>query len=90
MHSKTSTDDYGRPPYKCGTCKDAKPRLTMLNSPSPRMRPLARMMMGVSDSLRQLRQYQLIKPPIVRARVKEGVLYMPGNIFVSALLRYLH
>lgn len=35
------------------------------------------MMMGVSDSLRQLRQYQLINPPIVRAMVNDGVLYMP-------------
>lgn len=72
--------DYGRlkrTPYRCGTCRDARPRLTILNSPSPRMSPLARIMMGVSDCLRQLRQYQLINPPIVRAMVKDGVLYMP-------------
>jgi hypothetical protein len=25
-----------------------------------------------------LRHHRLISPPIVRARVKEGVLYMPG------------
>jgi hypothetical protein len=64
-------------PYRCGTCRDARPRLTILNSPSPKMSPLARMMMGVSDCLRQLRQYQFINPPIVRAMVKDGVLYMP-------------
>lgn len=33
-----------------GTFKLANARFTMLKSPSPRMRPLAKMMMGVSDS----------------------------------------
>lgn len=38
--------------------------------------------MGVSDCLRQLRQYQLINPPIVRAMVKDGVLYIPELEFL--------
>lgn len=32
---------------------------------------------GVSSLRRYCRQYQLIRPPIVRASVKDGTLYMP-------------
>ena len=35
---------------RCGTFKLASARFTMLKRPSPRMRPLAKMMTGVSDS----------------------------------------
>jgi hypothetical protein len=41
------------------------------------MSPLASTMIGVSLLPFQRRHHRLIKPPIVRASVKEGVLYMP-------------
>jgi hypothetical protein len=52
------------------------------------MSPLARMMIGVSDLLRQLRQYQFINPPIVLAMVKDGVLYMPELVSDISQLLY--
>jgi hypothetical protein len=63
--------------YKCGTFKLASKRFTMLNNPSPKINPLASTMIGVSLLPFQRRHHRLIKPPIVRASVKEGVLYMP-------------
>ena len=63
--------------HRCGTCRLARARLTILTTPSPRMRPLARTMTGVSSRPRYTLQYQFNRPPIVRARVNEGTLYMP-------------
>lgn len=63
---------------RCGTLRLARHKFTILKRPSPRMRPLARTIMGVSFSFRQPRQYQFNRPPMVRAKVKEGVLYMPS------------
>lgn len=55
----------------------ASSKFKMLSSPSPRMSPLANTMTGVSSRFLYQRQYQLIKPPTVRANVNDGVLYMP-------------
>ena len=63
--------------HRCGTSRLARTKLAILTTPSPRMRPLARTMTGVSSRFRYTRQYQFNRPPIVRARVKEGTLYMP-------------
>lgn len=41
------------------------------------MSPLASTMIGVSLLPFQRLHHRLINPPIVRAKVKEGVLYMP-------------
>lgn len=35
------------------------------------------MMSGVVDRFRKLNQYQLKIPPMARAKVNEGTLYMP-------------
>jgi hypothetical protein len=64
---------------RCGTFKLARPRFTILNKPSPKINPLARTMIGVSLLPFHFRHQRLIRPPIVRAKVKEGVLYMPGQ-----------
>ena len=63
--------------HRCGTCRLARAKLTILTTPSPRMRPLARTMTGVSSRPRYTLQYQFNRPPMVRARVNEGTLYMP-------------
>jgi hypothetical protein len=68
--------------YKCGTLKLASKRFMMLKSPSPRIRPLASTIIGVSLLPFQRRHHKLSKPPIVRARVKLGVLYIPGTELV--------
>jgi len=64
-------------PHRCGTLKLASPRFTMLNSPSPRINPLANTMIGVSLRPFHLLHHRLIRPPIARANVNDGVLYMP-------------
>ena len=65
--------------YRCGTLRLARSRFTILNSPSPRMRPLAKTIIGVSLRPFQRRHQRLISPPSVRASVKDGVLYMPAS-----------
>lgn len=49
----------------------------MLRNPSPRIKPDAMMINGVVDCFRTLSQYQLTIPPMARASVNEGTLYMP-------------
>ena len=63
--------------HKCGTSKLANSKFTMLTTPSPRISPLASTITAVSSRRRYVCQYQLTKPPIVRASVNDGVLYMP-------------
>lgn len=63
---------------RCGTLKLASARFNILNKPSPRIKPLARIIIGVSVSFLQDLQYQFTNPPIVLANVNEGVLYMPA------------
>lgn len=63
--------------YRCGTFKLANNKFTMLNSPSPRINPLARTIIGVSLLPFHRLHHKLTSPPTVRARVNEGVLYMP-------------
>ena len=63
--------------YKCGTFKLARRRFTMLKSPSPRIRPLASTMIGVSLRPFHRLHHKLRSPPIVRANVNDGVLYIP-------------
>jgi hypothetical protein len=55
----------------------ANPRFTMLNNPSPKINPLASTIIGVSLLPFHLFHHKLISPPIVLARVNDGVLYMP-------------
>jgi hypothetical protein len=61
----------------------ANNKFTMLNKPSPRMRPLARTIIGVSSLPFHLLHHKLINPPIVRASVKLGVLYMPTQMLAN-------
>jgi hypothetical protein len=56
----------------------ANPKFTMLNNPSPKIKPLASTMIGVSLLPLHLLHHKLISPPIVLARVNDGVLYMPA------------
>jgi hypothetical protein len=55
----------------------------MLNSPSPRIKPLASTMMGVSLLPFHLLHHRLMRPPTVRANVNDGVLYMPIATLVT-------
>ena len=68
--------------YKWGTCKLASPRFMILTTPSPKMSPLASIITGVSSRPLWMRQYQLTRPPIVRAKVNDGVLYIPSLVSV--------
>jgi hypothetical protein len=72
------------PTQRCGTFKLASSRFRMLNSPSPRIKPLAKTMMGVSLLPFHRRHQRLMRPPTVRASVKEGVLYMPTPMLADA------
>jgi hypothetical protein len=67
-------------PQRCGTFRLASNRLTILNRPSPKISPLARTIIGVSDLPFQRRHHRLMRPPMVRASVNEGVLYMPAIV----------
>jgi len=55
----------------------ANPKFTMLNKPSPKIKPLASTIIGVSLLPFHLLHHRLIIPPIVLARVNDGVLYIP-------------
>jgi hypothetical protein len=63
--------------HKCGTLNDASSKLTIEKRPSPSTRPDARTMRGVSDFPLYVFQYQLSIPPMARANVKDGELYIP-------------
>lgn len=63
--------------HRCGTWLLARIRLTILRTPSPNIKPLARTTIGVSSRRLYDRQYQLTKPPIALASVNEGILYIP-------------
>ena len=63
--------------HRCGTRRLANTRLKIDMTPSPRISPLASTMMGVSSFCAYRHQYQFRRPPIVRASVKDGRLYMP-------------
>jgi hypothetical protein len=71
--------------YIWGTLRDAKPRFTMENNPSPRIRPDAMTRIVVSGRLSRLSQYQLMKPPAARAMVNEGALYIPKVVSLIQL-----
>ena len=73
--------------YKCDTCKLDNNKFTMLNRPSPKIRPLANTIIGNSCLFNHDCQYILIKPPIVRASVKDGVLYIP-TIIISNIYHH--
>ena len=63
--------------YKCGTFKLASSKFIILNRPSPKINPLASTIIGVSLLPFHLLHHKLMSPPIVRASVKLGVLYIP-------------
>lgn len=73
--------------YRCGTLKLASSKFTILNKPSPKISPLASTIIGVSVFPFHLRHQRLIKPPMVRARVNDGVLYMPAYVSICSSRR---
>jgi hypothetical protein len=65
-------------------------RLTMLNDPSPSMKPDAMITRGVLGFPNCEIQYQWTRPPRERARVNDGTLYMPTATAIPPGMRVLH